>query len=313
MPAGMDLAELQVFLTVASERSFSRAAARLHRTQPAISQAVKRLEDDLGERLFDRSAKDGKLTEAGRVLLDYAQRLMRLAEEADSAVRDLRDLQRGRVLVGANEAAVHVVLPLLEHFRRQFPRIQIDIRRVPSRQIGVEVLQRSLDFGILSFPPAERGLGAITLGSDELVMLMAPVHPLAGRKQVTMSELGEQDVIAHNEASPAREKVLRLFEQRHEKLNITMALPSLDGIKRAVEMNLGVALLPRRCAVTELARGTLVATSVPQLRLPRHLRLIYRQAGELSHAAQQFLAIARKHEQAEHPVVEAEQPAAEEA
>ena len=93
------------------------------------------------------------------MLLDYAQRLMRLAEEADSAVRDLRDLQRGRVLVGANEAAVHVLLPLLEHFRRQFPRIQIDIRRVPSRQIGVEVLQRSLDFGILSFPPAERGLG----------------------------------------------------------------------------------------------------------------------------------------------------------
>ena len=116
-----------------------------------------------------------------------------------------------------------------------------------------------------------------------------------------MSELGEQDVIAHNEASPAREKVLRLFEQRHERLNITMALPSLDGIKRAVEMNLGVALLPRRCAVTELARGTLVATTVPQLRLARHLRLIYRQAGELSHAAQQFLAVARKHEQAEHP------------
>src|SRR3954467_5770633 len=183
MHPDMDLAELQVFLTVASERSFSRAAARLHRTQPAISQAVKRLEDDLGERLFDRSAKDGKLTEAGRVLLDYAQRLMRLAEEADSAVRDLRDLQRGRVLVGANEAAVHVVLPLLEHFPRQFPRIQIAIRRAPSpqirraapRQIGVEVLQRSLDFGILSFPPAERGLGTITLGSDELVMLMAPV------------------------------------------------------------------------------------------------------------------------------------------
>lgn len=299
MNTTMDLAELQVFLTVASERSFSRAAARLHRTQPAISQAVKRLEDDLGERLFDRSAKDGKLTEAGRVLLDYAKRLMRLAEEADSAVRDLRDLQRGRVLVGANEAAIHVLLPLLEHFRRQFPRIQIDIRRVPSRQIGVEVLQRSLDFGILSFPPAERGLGTITLGSDELVVLMAPAHPLAGRKQVSMSELGEQDVIAHNEASPAREKVLRLFEQRHEKLNITVALPSLDGIKRAVEMNLGVALLPRRCAVTELARGTLVATTVPQLRLPRHLRLIYRQTGELSHAAQQFLAVAKRHEQAE--------------
>jgi DNA-binding transcriptional LysR family regulator len=293
----MDLAELQVFLTVASERSFSRAAARLHRTQPAVSQAIRRLEDDLGERLFDRSAKDGKLTEAGRVLVDYAQRLMRLAEEADSAVRDLRDLQRGRVLIGANEAAVHVLLPLIESFRRDYPRIQLDIRRVPSRQIGVEVQQRSLDFGVLSFPPAERGLGSIPLGDDELVMLMAPVHPLAGRKQVTMTELGQQNVIAHNEASPARERVLRLFEQKHEPLNITIALPSLDGIKRAVEMNLGVALLPRRCAITEIARGTLVATTVAQIRLPRHLRLIYRQTGELSHAAQSFLDVARKNEQ----------------
>jgi DNA-binding transcriptional LysR family regulator len=295
----VDLAELQVFLTVASERSFSRAAARLHRTQPAVSQAIRRLEDDLGERLFDRSAKDGKLTEAGRVLLDYAQRLMRLAEEAESAVRDLRDLQRGRVLVGANEAAVHVLLPLIDRFRDQHPKIQLDIRRVPSRQIGVEVQQRSLDFGVLSFPPAERGLASIRLGEDELVMLTAPVHPLATRKQVTMTELGQQSVIAHNEASPARERVLRLFEQRHEPLNITVALPSLDGIKRAVEMNLGVALLPRRCALTEIARGTLVAVRVAQVRLPRHLRLIYRQNGELSHAAQSFLDVARKHEPAE--------------
>src|SRR6187399_2241898 len=139
MAAGMDLAELQVFLTVASERSFSRAAARLHRTQPAISQAVKRLEDDLGERLFDRAAKDGKLTEAGRVLYDYAQRLMRLAEEADSAVRELKDLQRGRVLIGANEAAVHVLLPLVARFRQTNERVQVDVRRIPSRQIGIEV------------------------------------------------------------------------------------------------------------------------------------------------------------------------------
>ncbi len=293
----MDLAELEVFLTVASERSFSRAAARLHRTQPAVSQAIRRLEDDLGERLFDRSAKDGKLTEAGRVLLDYAQRLMRLAEEAEGAVRDLRDLQRGRVLVGANEAAVHVLLPIIDRFRDDQPRIQLDIRRVPSRQIGVEVQQRSLDFGVLSFPPAERGLGSIKLGEDELVMLTAPTHPLASRKQATMTELGQQSVIAHNEASPARERVLRLFEQKHEPLNITISLPSLDGIKRAVEMNLGVALLPRRCALTEIARGTLVAVRVAQVRLPRHLRLIYRQSGELSHAAQSFLDVARKFEQ----------------
>jgi DNA-binding transcriptional LysR family regulator len=289
----MELAELQVFVTVASEHSFSRAAARLHRTQPAVSQAIRRLEDELGERLFDRTAKDGKLTEAGRVLLEYAERLMRLAEEADAAVRELRDLRRGRVLIGANEAAVHALLPVMQRFREQHPRIQVDVRRIASRQIGVEVLQRSLDFGVLSFAPAEAGLAAVVIGDDELVMLTAPAHPLAGRRQVTIAEFGREVVIAHNEASPARERVLRLFEQRHAPLNIQLALPSLDGIKRAVEMGIGVALLPRRCALSELSRGSLVAVRVEQVRLPRLLRLVYREGAQRSHAAQAFLDAAR--------------------
>jgi DNA-binding transcriptional LysR family regulator len=292
----MELAELQVFVTVANERSFSRAATRLHRTQPAISQAVRRLEDELGERLFDRSAKDGKLTEAGRVLLDYAQRLMRLADEAEGAVRELRDLQRGRVMIGGNEAAVHVLLPVISRFRSKHPNLQVDVRRVPSRQVPVAVLERSLDVGVISYPAGEPGLGSVAIGSDELVMLTHPRHPLASRKQVTMAEFAHECVIAHNEASPARERVLRLFEQRHEPINIQIALPSLDAIKRAVEMKLGVALLPRRCALAELSRGTLAAVHVAQVRLPRHLRIVYRQGAQLSHAAEAFLATAREHE-----------------
>src|SRR5437762_7433707 len=144
----MDIAALRVFLAVAQERSFSRAAAKVHRTQPAVSQAVRRLETDLGEQLFDRTSKTGTLTDAGRMLQNYGQRLVRLAEETESAVRELRDLRRGRVLVGANEAAVHTLLPLVARFRQRFPDIVIDVRRVPARQIAVEVQQGSLDFDL---------------------------------------------------------------------------------------------------------------------------------------------------------------------
>src|SRR5258706_5283194 len=101
----MDLAALKIFLAVAHERSFSRAAAKVHRTQPAVSQAVRRLEMELGEQLFDRSSKTGTLTEAGRMLLNYGQRLVRLAAGTESAVADVSDLRRGRVLIGAHEAA----------------------------------------------------------------------------------------------------------------------------------------------------------------------------------------------------------------
>jgi DNA-binding transcriptional LysR family regulator len=286
----VDLSELRVFLTVASERSFSRAAMKLHRTQPAVSQAVRRLEESVGERLFDRATKDASLTEAGRLLRDYADRLIRLAEEAEDAVRELRDLKRGRVLVGANEASVHAALPLVARFHQAHPLVHVDIRRIPARQLGAEVAQGGLDFGILTFHPAEPRLGSIVLGQDELVMLVPPSHPLAASREVTLAECARQRVIAHNDPSHVRERVLRLFEQQSIPANILLSLPSLEGIKRAVAMQLGVALLPRRCAESEIQRGELVALAVPEVRFRRHVRLVYRKGGERSHASAAFLA-----------------------
>jgi DNA-binding transcriptional LysR family regulator len=290
----MQLQDLSTFLSVAAERSFSAAAKKLHRTQPAVSQGIRRLEEELGERLFDRSSRNGTLTEAGRLLQDYAARLMIVAADAQSAIRELQQVRRGRIVIGANEAAVHSLLPFLERFSAQHPQAMVDVRRVASRQIATELLNRSLDFGVLTFQPSGKGLHAIPLWRDELVLLTHPGHPLASRQRVSMEEVGRQVVIAHNDPSPARERVLRLYERRHAPINIHISLPSLDGIKRAVEMGLGVAVLPRRCALTEISRGHLVAIHVPGLSSPRQVRLVFRRGGELSHAAQAFLEIARQ-------------------
>jgi DNA-binding transcriptional LysR family regulator len=289
----MQLPDLAAFLAVATDRSFSGAARRLHRTQPAISQAVRRLEDELGERLFDRSSRDGTLTEAGRLLQDYAQRLLGLASEAQTAVRELQQMRRGRVIVGANEAAVHTLLPLIERFAAEHPQVGVEVRRVPSRQIAGAVLERSIDFGIVTFQPGDRGVQSISLGSDDIVLLTSPKHALGTRRRATLEEIGRQVVIAHNDPSPTRDRVLRAYERRRTSLNIQIALPSLDGIKRAVEMGIGVALLPRRCAVTEIARGHLVAVKVPELGATRQVRLVFRRAGERSRAAEAFLDIAK--------------------
>jgi DNA-binding transcriptional LysR family regulator len=290
----MDLNELKVFLTVAVERSFSRAAGKLYRTQPAVSQAVQRLEGDLGERLFDRSSKHAKLTEAGRLLEEYAVRLMRLAEETEGAVRDLRDLRRGRVLVGANEAGVHALLPILARFQAACPHIQVDVRRVPTRQIPAEVVDASLDFGVLTFDPGDRLLQSLRVATDDIVLLVPPRHRLAHRRQVRMADLTRERIIAHNDPSPARDRVLRSFEQRHLPLDIHISLPSLDAIKRAVELGMGVALLPRRCAVAEIGTSRLVAVPVAHLRWPRQVRLVFRTKGDRSRAAMSFLKTARE-------------------
>lgn len=289
----MQLPDLAAFLAVATERSFSAAARRLHRTQPAVSQAVKRIEDELGERLFDRSSRDGTLTEAGRLLQDYAQRLLGLASEAQSAIKELQHVRRGRIIIGANEAAVHSLLPHIERFAAAHANVLIDVRRVPSRQIANAVLDRTLDFGVLTFQPADRGVQTIPLGGDEIVLLTAPKHPLAVRRRVTLEEVGREVVIAHSDPSPARDRVLRAYERKQTAINIQIALPSLDGIKRAVETGIGVALLPRRCALSEIARGHLTAIRVPELGVPRQVRLVFRKAGERSRAAEAFLDVVR--------------------
>jgi DNA-binding transcriptional LysR family regulator len=289
----MTLEDLRVFAMVAGERSFSRAARKLRRTQPAVSQAVRRLEDAAGERLIDRSARDGRLTDAGELLLECAKRSSQLVDEAATAIAELRTVRKGRVVLGANEAAVHSLLPLIETFQRAHPGVLVDVRRVHSRQMAQELLLRHVDFGILTFNPPERELLSFPLWTDELVLLVKPDDPLARRRQITMEEMGRQVVIAHNDPSPARERVLRLYEQRHAPLNIRLSLPSLDGIKRAVEVGMGVALLPRRCALSEIARGQLAEVRVPELRSPRQIRFVYRRAGGFSHAAQAFLDAAR--------------------
>jgi DNA-binding transcriptional LysR family regulator len=289
----MQFADLQTFELVASERSFSRAAKKLHRTQPAVSQAIRRLEDELGERLFDRSSRTGALTEAGMLLREHASRLLRLADEAGVAMRELQQVRRGRVVIGANEAAVHSILPIVQRFARAHPHATVEVRRVPSRLIATELLARSLDFGVLTFQPPDKGLQSLPLGSDELVMLAHPGHRLASRKRISIEEVGREVVIAHNDPSPARERVLRLYERRHAPINIQIALPSLDGIKRAVEMGVGVAVLPRRCALTEIARGDLVAVKIPGLGAPRFVRIAFRRGGEMSKAAAAFLELVK--------------------
>ena len=164
---------------------------------------------------------------------------------------------------------------------------------MPSRQIAGAVLDRSIDFGVLTFLPADRGVQTILLGGDDIVLLTSPTHPLADRRRVTIEEVGKQVVIAHNDPSPTRDRVLRAYERRRTSINIQISLPSLDGIKRAVEMGIGVALLPRRCALTEIARGHLVAVKVPELGAPRQVRLAFRKTGERSRAAEAFLEVVK--------------------
>jgi DNA-binding transcriptional LysR family regulator len=289
----MDINHLEVFLAVARERSFSRAAESLHRTQPAVSQAIRRLESELGESLFDRSSKDGTLTAAGRVLLDFSQQMLNLRHDAQSAIRELRDLQRGKLSLGANEYTVNSLLPLIPIFRARHPHIKIEIKRSLASRIPGEIIGRDVEIGVISFKPNDTALKSLSVGVDELALVVAPDHPLAGQKIISVRELGAEAFIAHNVPSPYREKVIKTFAQARTPLNISMEMPTLESIKRLVEQGLGIALIPRLAAQIEINRKQLAGLIVREMKFERRLYLIYRRGATLSHAAKAFLRVAR--------------------
>ncbi|HZC43872.1 MAG TPA: LysR substrate-binding domain-containing protein, partial [Acidobacteriaceae bacterium] len=194
----MDLFQLETFMAVAEEKSFSRAAVKLHRTQPAISQVIRKLETEMDEVLFDRAARDATLTAAGELLREYAERLLNLRGEATTALSELRSLHRGRLNIAANEYTCLYLLPVIDVFRRLSPQIHVTVHRSLASRMAEELLQHSVELGIVSYRPDDPQIRSIVVYRDDLVFVMHPGHPLAHSKQVSIRELGAENFVAHN-------------------------------------------------------------------------------------------------------------------
>ena len=289
----MDLTQLETFLAVAEERSFSRAALRLNRTQPAVSQVIRKLEASLGETLFDRAARDGSLTAAGTLLRDYALRLLALRREATSALGELKSLERGQLNLAANEYTCMYLLPAIDAFRREFPNVQVTVHRTLASRIPEELNLRTFEIGVVSFRPDAAQFRTIAVYGDTLAFIVSPTHPLARAERVSITDLGRQDFIAHHVASPLRKKVIEAFQRHRTPLNMTIELPTIEAIKRFVAMGNGVALVPHLTVAPELEAGQLVQVMVEELEIKRVLRLVHRRQAALSYAARAFLKTVR--------------------
>lgn len=289
----MDINQLEVLVTVAREKSFSRAAEVLDRTQPAVSQAVRRLEQEVGEKLFDRSSKDGTLTSAGETLLDYARQMLNLRHSATTALREMRNLHSGKVTISANEHTVFYLLPIIEEFRKRHPMIKIEVQRGVASRIPNQITAREVELGVISFKPHDASLRSVSVMNDELLLIVSPKHRFAGKSAVSVRELADETFIAHNALSPYRQRVIETFAKYDTRLNISVELPSLEAIKRLVEAGVGVALVPKLSAQAEIAGGQLRGLSVREMKLERKLNIIYRKNSVLSHAADEFLKIAK--------------------
>ena len=287
----MDLFELEAFVTVVREGSFSKAAKALYRTQPAVSQIIQRLEAEVGHPLFDRSSRRGVLTDAGRVLLSHAERLLNMKAQALAAVNDVRHLRSGHLVIATNELTCLYLLPLLDDFRRRHPAVRLSIRRGLASRIPADVRDYGADLGVVTYQP-DADLASVVVYRDQLAFVVPKGHRFTRRREVTIRDLGGESFVAHHVASPYRAKVLETFQKRRVTLQMPIEMPTIDAIKRFVAAGHGVALLPAIAVESEVARGDLVRVRVPELTFERPVRVVWRKAGSLSHAAAEFLSVA---------------------
>ncbi|MBC8167222.1 MAG: LysR family transcriptional regulator, partial [Bryobacteraceae bacterium] len=284
---------LKVFLAVVTEKSFSRAASKMFRTQPAISLAVQRLEAELGEKLIDRSGAPPILTDAGRIVVDYARRFENLESELHNSLTELRDNSAGRLVIGANESTSLYLLQHIEQYRRTYPKVKVQVRRSLSSKLPTQLLDGDLELGVISYDPEDDRIVSKIIYTDHLAFVVSPTHRLAKKQTVSITDLGMETFIAHNVLSQYREVVLREFQRHKVPLNMDVEMPTVETIRLMVQRNEGVAFLPRMCVEQDIEKSLLTEVDVPELHVERKIRLVYPARRALSHAAKAFLELVR--------------------
>lgn len=298
----MDFDQLNAFLEVARLNSFSRAAVKCFRTQPAISAQIRLLEEEVGARLFDRGGGRVGLTSAGKVFHEYAERLMLLRKEALQSVADLEHHPRGELFIAANESScLHVLPEVFAEFKRQHPAVQVGIRRGEHNDILESVLENRVDFGIVSLPVQEARLKIVPLHRDQLQAVVSPSHPLlevaqpvddpALAGEVTPEEIAQHPLLLPK-AGQTRDTIEQMFQALPDPYTVSMELDSTALLKGFAAAGLGVAFIGRTMVQAEAHAGDVRMLGIAGRKLYREIGLIFRRDRALSRAALAFIEIA---------------------
>jgi DNA-binding transcriptional LysR family regulator len=297
----MDYDQLASFLEVAKLQSFSRAAEKLFRTQPAISAQVRLIEQECGEKLFDRSGKKVLLTPAGEILSRYAQKMMGLHKEVLEAIAELNQTPRGKLYIGANEATCLYVLPkTFAKFKQLYPLVQISIYRNFSHKIVQKVQENAVDLGIVTLPQTANNMEVIPVFRDEVQVVVPKNHPLAKNRSVTVEEVAHHPLILPK-TGHTRVTIDRLLRAYRDHIQISMELASVETIKKFVGAGLGISLISRTYAQAEVAAGVLKLIPLDGQKIHRELGLIYRRDRYLSLPAKVFIEVVRESTKASVP------------
>lgn len=288
----MDLLQLEHFLAVVEERTFTRAAERVSRTQSAVSQSIKKLEEEVGAQLFTRDVRDVSLTDAGKLLAEYARRMVQGRDEAMRQIGALRDLKRGTLDIAAQESAAVYLLPgPLHAFLTRFPDIKVAMSRSSVAEIPRQVLDREVQIGFVQDMPGFRELEAVEVHCDDLLLIASPQHRLAARSTVSIKELDGEQFALPSLCTSTERVIMRLFAAHNTRCRVVAELWSFENIKSFVQANVGLAIVPRITVAQELRDGSLVCVPVGELDLRQRTLMIYRDEEYLSEPARELMKL----------------------
>jgi DNA-binding transcriptional LysR family regulator len=289
----MDFDHLITFLEIAKQGSFSRAGQKLYRSQPAVSAQIRQLEQEYGQKLFDRVGKSVRLTVAGETLLEYAGKLLTLRNESLRAVADQSNTPHGTLAIGANEATCLYVLPdIFAEYHRRFPGVQISIYRNFSHKVLEKVEDGTVDVGIVTMPVKSPSLKVHSIFRDRLMLMVNPENPLASYKTVRTADIAEQPLI-FPKMGFTRQVLDKQFRPFRSRLRVTMELASVGMIKRFVAAGLGVSLISEGFAQDEVRSGQVKLIPVSDMEVWRELGLVYRRDRSLPRSASAFVTLTR--------------------
>jgi DNA-binding transcriptional LysR family regulator len=290
----MDFDQLTTFIEVVKLGNFSRAGQKVFRSQSAVSAQIRQLEQEYGDRLLDRSGKSVKLTPAGQVLFEYAERLKNMRDESLMAVADHGRTPRGTLMVGANEATCLYVLPeVFAEYCRLYPGVQISIYRNFSYKIVEKLENGSIDVGIVTLPVKSPSLKIQPIFRDKLMLMVSPKNPLARHKVVPVREIVKHPLL-FPKTGHTRRLLDKLFRAHSPDLQVRMELPSVGMIKSFVAADLGVSLISACFARDEVQAGRVKLIDLEDVELWRELGLAYRRDRTLPRATTAFIATLRE-------------------
>ena len=290
----MDFDQLEIFLEVARLSSFSRAAEKRFRTQPAISSQIRALEEEVGARLLDRSGGRVSLTAAGKLFFKYAEHTLEQRKAMLTAMAETDRVPRGEIVVGANEGTcLHILPEVFAQFKRDYPDVAVSIKRADYAKVLESIVESQVDFGVVSLPVNDNRLQCVLIHRDELVVITPPRHPLSSRKSITVAEVAGYPLVVPK-AGHTRDALETLFYERQLKPHFAMELDSSELLKRFVAADVGVGFIAKSNIQEDIRANALAALPLSDAQIRRDLALVYRKDRTLSRAAKAFMDAAVK-------------------